>query len=131
MTNGTKWRIAVALILVFLAGIAVGVFGTAHHVRRLMFAHHPPHLRGRMAEHLRRELALTPEQFGQVRPIVDRSADRLEKIREETNQRVHETIRQAHGEIVPYLTPEQRTKLAEMAERHRRALSDGAPPPPP
>lgn len=131
MRNGLKSRIAVALLLVFLAGVALGVFGTAHRVRRMMFEHHRPHLRGRMAEHLRRELRLTPEQFAQIEPIVERSADRLEQIRKETNQRVHDTIRDAHGEMLPYLTPDQRARLQEMAERHRRVLRDGAPPPPP
>lgn len=130
MSNGTKWRIIVALVLVFLAGTAVGVFGTAHHVRRMMFEHHPPHVRGRLAEHLRRELRLTPEQFSQIQPIVERSADRLEYIRHETNQRVRDTIRQAHSDIIPYLTAEQRTKLDELEERHHRELRDGMPPPP-
>lgn len=130
MTNGLKWRIAVALLFVFLAGVAVGVFGTAHHVREVMLGHRPPHFRGRMAEHLRRELRLTPEQFSQVQPIVDRSADRLEQIRRETNQRVQETIHAAHGELAPYLTPEQRARLDEMAQRHHHALRDGPPPPP-
>lgn len=131
MTNDLKWRIAVALLLVFVAGIAVGVFGSAHHVRHMMFQHHPPHFRGRIAEHLRRELRLSDQQFSQVQPIVQRFADQLDKIREETNQRVHDTIRQSHNEIAPYLTPEQQSKLKEMGERHRRALQDGAPPPPP
>ena len=131
MTNGAKWRIVVALALVFLAGTAVGVFGTAHHVRRIIFEHQPPHFRGRMAEHLRRELHLSGEQFSQIEPIVERSADRLDQIREETNRQVHETFQQTHNDILPYLTPEQRTKLHEMEERHRRALHDGMPPPPP
>ncbi|MFL6527841.1 MAG: hypothetical protein ACJ8LI_06575 [Chthoniobacterales bacterium] len=131
MTSALKWRIGVALALVFIAGAAVGVFGSAHHVRRIMFEHHPPHLRGRMAEHLRRELKLTDEQFAKIRPLVERSEDQLEKIREETNQRVHETMRQGHSEISPILTPEQRAKLQEMEERHRRALHDGGPPGPP
>jgi hypothetical protein len=129
MSKALKWQVAVALLLVFIAGVAVGVFGTAHHVRRLMFAMHPPHLRGRMAEHLRRELRLTPDQFAKVQPIVERSANRLEQIRAETNQRVRETIHQAHAEITPYLNPEQRTQLEQMEEHHRRALHGGPPPP--
>lgn len=131
MTNGTKWRIVVALVLVFLAGTAVGVFGTAQHVRRMFVEHHPGRLRGRMAEHLRRELHLTDEQFSKVQPIVERSADQLEQIRIDTNQRVQETIRQAHSELLPYLTPEQRIELQQMQERHRRALRIGPPGPPP
>jgi Spy/CpxP family protein refolding chaperone len=126
-----KWRIVVALVLVFLAGTAVGVFGTAHHVRRIMFEHHPPHFRGRMAEHLRRQLKLTDEQFAQIQPIIKRSEDQLEQIREQTNQRVHQTMQQAHGEMTPLLTTDQQSKLQEMEERHRRDLRDGGPPGPP
>lgn len=128
MTNGTKWRIAVVVLLAFFAGMAVGVFGAAHQVRRFMFEHHPPHFRGRMAEHLRRELRLTPEQFAKIQPIIQRSADQLDQIRQETNQRVRETIRQAHSEMVPFLTPDQKTRLDQMEERHRRGLHDRPPP---
>ena len=38
----------------------------------------------------------------------------------ETGRRVRQTFIETHQEISPHLTPEQRTKLAAMEERHRR-----------
>ena len=131
MTKALRWQIALALVFVFLAGVAIGAFTSVYHVRRLMFEHRPEHLRGRLSDHLRRELSLTPEQFDKIRPIVDRSADRLEEIRAETGHRVAETMRQSHAEIAPLLTGEQKAKLEQMHERHMRGLHrHGLPPPP-
>src|SRR5438270_708717 len=103
MTTGLKWQILLALVFVFLAGVAIGAFATVHHVRGVIFEHRPEHLRGPLSDELRRELSLTPEQFDKIRPIVDRAADQLEEIRAETGHRVAETMRQSHAEIAPLL----------------------------
>jgi Spy/CpxP family protein refolding chaperone len=129
VTKALKWQIALALVLVFFAGLATGVFGTVHHIRAFMFEQRAGHLRQRMTEHLRRELQLTPEQVGKVQPIVERSADRLEEIRTETSRRVSETMRQSHEEIAPHLTPEQKAKLEELEKRHRGGFHGRRPPP--
>ena len=131
MTRSLKWQIALALVFVFLAGVATGVFGTVHHIRFMMFEHHSGRIRERMTEHLQRELRLTPQQLEQVHPIIERCADRLDAIRVETSRRVADTMKQSHDEIAPQLTAEQKTKLDRMEQHHRRMLHMHGPPPPP
>ncbi|PYL07559.1 MAG: hypothetical protein DME34_06675, partial [Verrucomicrobia bacterium] len=47
-------------------------------------------------------------------------AAQLVEVQRSTGERVHEIIVQEHREIGPYLTDEQRAKLAELETRSRR-----------
>jgi Spy/CpxP family protein refolding chaperone len=83
---------------------------------------------------LRAELKLTPEQMQKISPIIDRAASELKTKREQTMRDVHEIFKQAHREMQPFLTPEQRTRLQELEKRHRHLLHRHglmAPGPPP
>ena len=73
-----------------------------------------------MKERLRAELSLTPEQVAKVSPIVDKTAAQLQEIRRDTGRRVHAIMTEAHKEIAVNLTDEQRQKLQQIEERHRR-----------
>ncbi len=122
MTTKVKLWFALAFLVVFLAGGAVGLFAGAYQVRR-HFGHGPRGFSSeRMREHLRRELQLTPEQTAQVNPVIDRTAAQLESIRRETGERVLETMRASHSEIAPLLTEEQRARLDQMRQRHLRGM---------
>ncbi len=120
MTKEWKWRLALGLVIVFLAGLALGLFAGAFHARRVFIARHGPHMAGRMREHLRHELHLTSEQFEKIAPMIDRSAKQLEEIRRESSGRVAETIDESRREMAPLLTPEQRERLERMREKHQR-----------
>lgn len=128
-----KWQLAVALVVVFAAGVATGLFAGARHAHWSFIMRHSGSPDDRMRRHLERELKLTPEQVAQVGPIMDRTSQQLETIRKETNARVSETMRKAHDDMIPFLTPEQRERLEEMKRRHQRVLhlQDAPPPPPP
>ncbi|MDQ6911592.1 MAG: periplasmic heavy metal sensor [Verrucomicrobiota bacterium] len=133
MTKQWKLWLALALLVVFFAGGALGLCAGVIHARQMFFGRHGGFAGNRMREHLRRELQLTPEQYDKVRPILDQTEKRLEEIRAETGQRVREAMNQSHNEIVPLLNPEQRKKLDEMRERHRHIMRmhGGEMPPPP
>ena len=133
MTKRFNVWLAVALVGVFLAGMATGLFAGAMHARQIFGGRHGHMIGNRMREHLRRELQLTPEQFEKLAPIIDRTSAELEAIRSETGRRVAETMNSSREEIAPLLTPEQREKLDRMRERHRHILRmrGGLPPPPP
>jgi len=73
-----------------------------------------------MKERLRAELNLTPEQLTKISPIVDKSTAQLRDIRRDTGRRVRQIIADAHREMATQLTDEQRQKLKQIEERHRR-----------
>ena len=122
MTRALKWRIAIGLLLVFLAGAASGVFAGSWYARSSFKVRHGGMMGDRMRQHITRHLDLTPEQQRVIDPILDRTAAELQAIRAETGQRVSETMQRSHQEIAPHLTPEQQEKLKTMKMRHMRIL---------
>jgi Spy/CpxP family protein refolding chaperone len=137
MNQVLKWKLIAGFLLVFVAGGIAGAALGGFYARHLFFEFHHPRLVGaRMKERLRTELSLTPEQVAKVSPIVDKTAAQLQEIRRDTGRRVHEIMADAHKEIAANLTDEQRQKLQQIEERHRRwrhrhGPHDFAPEPPP
>jgi Spy/CpxP family protein refolding chaperone len=135
MNSSLKGKLALAFLLVFVAGAASGVFLGLHHLK-----HHvilgPPHsgdVPDRMREHLRRALDLTAEQESKIAPIVDATSSKLETIRVETAERVRTVMEDSKKEIAPLLTPEQQKKLDTLDTKHRKMMIHHGflPPPPP
>ena len=121
MNRALQWKLIAAFILVFVAGGISGAFLGGSYARRHFFAFHRPELiGGRMKERLRTELNLTPEQVAKISPIIDKTTLQLRDIRRDTTRRVHETIAEAHRQMATNLTDEQRQKLQQIQERHRR-----------
>jgi len=125
MTAKLKWLFALGFALVFIAGVATGVFAGAWRAKHVhVVKHHGPHPRmaERMIERFERELDLTPEQLALTRPIVEETARKLSAIREETGRRVSATLEESHQQIAPHLSPAQQEQLKEMKSRHRHIL---------
>src|SRR6266446_5286546 len=121
MNQALKWKLIAGFILVFVAGGISGAFLGGLYARHLFFGFHRPELIGaRMKERLRAELNLTPEQVAKISPIIDKTAAQLRDIRRDTTRRVHETIAEAHRQMATNLSDEQRQKLQQIEERHRR-----------
>ena len=121
MNGALKWKLVAGFVLVFVAGGIAGAALGGFYARHLFFdVHHPRRVGDRMKERLRTELSLTPEQVAKVSPIVDKTAAQLQEIRRDTGRRVHEIMTEAHKEIAANLTDEQRQKLQQIEERHRR-----------
>jgi Spy/CpxP family protein refolding chaperone len=121
MNQVLKWKLIAGFLLVFIAGGIAGAALGGLYARHLFFEFHHPRLVGaRMKERLRTELSLTPEQVAKVSPIVDKTAAQLQEIRRDTGRRVHEIMADAHKEIAANLNDEQRQKLQQIQERHRR-----------
>jgi Spy/CpxP family protein refolding chaperone len=132
MNQALRWKLIAGFILVFVAGGISGVFLGGIYARHLFFGFHQPEQIGtRMKERLRAELNLTPEQVAKISPIIDKTAAQLRDIRRETGRRVHETIAEAHRQMAVNLTDEQRQKLQQIEERHRRWRHRGFHEPPP
>jgi hypothetical protein len=121
VNRGLKWKLILGFLLVFVAGGMTGAFFGASHARHLFFGpHHREMMSNRMLHRLRVQLHLTDEQAAKISPIVDKTVAQLEEIRTNTGRRVHETIEEAHREMAANLTEEQRGKLRDIEERHRR-----------
>ena len=136
MNKSLRWKLILAFVLVFLAGVACGFFGIVH--AHYFFARMDSEsMAQHMKQRLRAELKLTSEQMQQISPIIDRAASQLKTKREETMRYVHEIFEQTHRDMQPFLTPEQRTRLEELEKRHRHLLhrhgfmAHDPPPPPP
>src|SRR4051812_39316658 len=124
MNNALKWKLAIAFVIVFGAGIATGAMFGAFHFRR-HFGLGPPHsgdVSDRMSEHLRRALDLTAEQEVKIKPIVESTTSKLEAIRVETAARVHTVMEDSKRDIAPMLSPEQQKKLETLENEHRKIM---------
>jgi len=121
MNGSLKWKLVAGFILVFVAGGIAGAALGGFYARHILIEiHRAGPVGDRMKERLRTELSLTPEQVAKVSPIVDKTAAQLQEIRRDTGRRVHEIMMEAHKEIAANLTDEQREKLRQIEERHRR-----------
>ena len=121
MNRALQWKLIAGFLLVFVAGGITGAFFGGSYARYHFFElRHSERIGGRMKERLRAELNLTPEQLAKISPIIDKTTDQLREIRRDTRRRVHETIGDAHRQMAATLTDEQRQKLKQIEERHRR-----------
>jgi len=121
MNGALKWKLVAGFVLVFIAGGIAGAALGGWYTRHLVFeSHRPGRMGDKMKEHLRRELRLTPEQTAKISPIIDKATAQLREMRRDTRRRVHEIMMGVHNEISVNLTAEQRQKLQQIEERHRR-----------
>jgi Spy/CpxP family protein refolding chaperone len=121
MNRALQWKLIAAFLLVFVAGGITGAFVGGSYARYHFFElRHPERIGGRMKDRLRAELNLTPEQVAKISPIIDKTTAQLRDIRHETGRRVHEVIADAHRQMAASLTEEQRQKLQQIEQRHRR-----------
>jgi Spy/CpxP family protein refolding chaperone len=133
MNSSLKGKLALAFLLVFVAGAATGAFLGLHHL-----THHivlgPPHsgdVPDKMREHFRRALGLTAEQENKIAPIIDATSAKLETIRVETAERVRNVMEESKRQVAPLLTREQQKKLEKLDSEHRKMmLHHGFLPPP-
>ena len=133
MNSSLKGKLALAFLLVFVAGAATGAFLGLHHL-----THHiilgPPHsgdVPDKMREHFRRALGLTAEQESKIAPIIDATSAKLETIRVETAERVRNVMEESKRQVAPLLTPEQQKKLEKLDSEHRKMMyHHGFLPPP-
>lgn len=126
MNSALKWKLIAGFLLVFMAGGATGVFVTMVIGHHFMLAPRPHGAAAQMMKNrLKWQLRLTDEQMAKISPIIEKTGTQLEEIRGDTGKRVRETIAQAHREIAPILTAEQKERLQQMEQRQRRWMHRG------
>jgi Spy/CpxP family protein refolding chaperone len=121
MNRALQWKLIAGFLLVFVAGGITGAFvGGSYARHHFLELHRPERIGAQMKDRLRAELGLTPEQVAKISPIIDQTAAQLRVIRRDTGQRVHQVMADAHRKMAANLTDEQRQKLQQIEERHRR-----------
>jgi hypothetical protein len=120
MNRALKWKLIAGFLLVFVAGGLTGAFLGASQARHFFFRfHHRGDFSERMLGRLQHELNLSREQVAKISPIVDRAAGQLQQVRSDTGQRVRAILNEAHRQMTPHLTDEQRQGLQRIEEHHR------------
>lgn len=136
-----RWKVILVLFGIFVAGGVTGGFITLR-VMHERFSRHPVPEEW-APRHLRRlanRLELTPEQQEQIRPIVRRHMELLNRVRSLAIKESQLEIESMQREVAEKLTPAQRARFEQMnrelrearearekAERAKRAQPDHKP----
>jgi Spy/CpxP family protein refolding chaperone len=123
MSDSRRSRLVAGLVivLVFLAGVAVGFF--LHHAlprpgwRSFAIGGPPPEVKGWMLKRLDRELKLTPEQHTRIDTVLTRRESDLRALMTEARPRFEAIAARTRTEIQAVLTPAQQEKFAEITRR--------------
>jgi uncharacterized membrane protein len=124
----SRWKPAFALLLVFIAGMVVGVVGTRIIVRRVAadMLQHPETARNMvqraMELRLARRLHLEPQQRNRVREILAEMQGQLKLINQETQPRRAEAITNAEAQINLVLNPDQKAEFEKLKEEYPALL---------
>ena len=106
----------VLLLLVFLAGISVGVVGTRYEIRRSIrqAVRQPELVRLQIERDLTRELALDPTQQAKLDEILVNTQQQVATARQERQPRFRAILAETQKRISEILTPEQRQKFEKI-----------------
>jgi len=106
------------LVLVFVAGMGVGMMGTRAVARYLII--NPGVIGAQLERDLFRELNLTPEQRVKAQKIFAHTQEQLRALRGETQGRVRTILESSNEEIAAILTPEQLPAFKKWVEQKRQ-----------
>jgi len=112
----------VLLLLVFVAGIIVGVISTRVVVRQVIrsVVANPDLIWTRIERALAADLKLNPEQSATVHRILSETHDQVRNLRTEYQPRVLPMIEKDRADIAATLTPEQRAKFDKLLKEKER-----------
>ena len=125
-----KLKPLLALLLMFLAGLAVGVVGTRVATRSFIrrAIQNPDLVRNLIEIDLVRKLKLDAVQRIKVHEVLADSQRQLRELRLEFQPRFAPIMDEANDRISAVLTPEQLKKFEKLQEENRRIFPPGPPP---
>jgi hypothetical protein len=122
------WKIALALVVIFGAGMGTGwVAARRAIVARQVAMGRPGAWDGLMLKRMEDRLRLTPEQKAEVAPLVKEAAMRLQAQRRRAILEQVQTIRGFYEQVEPHLTVEQKEQLARAREQLREKMREDFP----
>jgi hypothetical protein len=119
-----QWKSVLLLLLVFLAGLAVGALGTRLAVRRTVqqAVAHPEHMQLQIEHSLTRRLRLDNGQQVQVHEILAGARSQLGGLHKEFQPRAAAVLHDTDQKIAALLTPEQQARYEKFKDRTWPAL---------
>src|SRR5215475_13610531 len=108
MKSLTKSKLGLYVGVIFIAG---AVSGSVITLRKVYVKAQPQSMENichKMQDSLKTKLGLTDAQFAKVGPILDQTAQELQKIHGRTIQEIDAAIRRSHDELAKYLTASQK-----------------------
>jgi Spy/CpxP family protein refolding chaperone len=127
MTTARSWRIVLYATLIFVAGLFIGVLGGPLVLRTFLHPPTPAEMSSHILARMQSRLSLNPEQTAQIKPLVEQTAFDIDAIREATTKQISERIAETNEKIAPFITPEQKTKLDQMAAERREHMRHEGP----
>ncbi len=119
-SGSTRIVATVVVVIVFFAGIFIGAAGERIWIVR-RGPTFPPRMEGSFVNHmvsrLDQDLHLTPQQRQQITQILESRRQKINSIWSSVRPQVRQQVDQTNAEIEKVLTPEQRTKFAEIRAR--------------
>ncbi|MBL9214349.1 MAG: hypothetical protein JNG83_02620 [Opitutaceae bacterium] len=114
------WKVIVVLVGIFVAGGVTGSFVTQRYLReKLANRPGPEQWAPRHLKRLAERLELTPAQEEQVKPIVRRNMEELNRVRASSLAETRQVFERMEREIAAQLTPEQKAKFEQMNREFR------------
>lgn len=118
----SRWKIVVGMIVVFLLGLLVGIYGARvyalHKVSLVLQGDRPALTRFTLAK-LSRELSLNSQERERIAPLVDQAVEELLQLRLKARPRVDEILDRTVARMKDNLRPEQQRKLEDLLGKFR------------
>lgn len=127
MTTWRSWRVVLYATLIFVAGLFGGALAGPHMLRTFLHPPTPNEMSSHILARLQSRLSLTPEQTAQIQPLVEQTASDIDAIRKATTKQISDRIAEANSKTAAFLTPEQKTKLDQMAAERREHMRHEGP----
>jgi Spy/CpxP family protein refolding chaperone len=126
-----RWKIALALAGIFIAGAAAGgIAGYTWAPRDPRGLMRPNDYTERYLQRMITEVKLTTEQVECLRPMMEEFSEKLSVMRQKAFAEARDVIREMDRRIEADLTPEQRELYHQMKERERQGWGRGGSPKP-
>lgn len=115
MSNVTKGKAIFYLVAIFVAGTVCGtIVGYTTGRQQAVSPARQKEMSDKLLQRLQTRLNLTPEQFAQIKPVVEQNSAAMQAIHRESWQRVSDNFKKMNARIAGYLTDDQKEKLEAM-----------------
>lgn len=116
------WKVIIVLLGIFVAGGVTGGFFTARVCKSKMVNRPvPEEWAPKAMKRIVDRLELTPAQQDEIRPIIRRNMEELNRVRNHSMATTQTVVEAMQREISERLTPEQRVKYEQMNRELREA----------